>query len=138
MNFLPVHRWRQWLACTALAMALLSLFTTTRAFADDAPAASAAAPASDPVPDKTGAFQSTPTAYSVPGYTKTDPEKATTKELATAVVAFARSASHGVYAGNFVRTLVAGFRVMFMHAGFALFETGLIRAKNEAATRSTK
>src|SRR5258706_9349175 len=136
MNFLPVHRWRQWLACTALATALLSLFTTTRAFADDAPAASAAAPAADPVPDKTGAFQSTPTAYSVPGYTKPDPEKATTKELATAVDAVAQSASHGIYAGNFAWTLIAGFLVMFMQAGFALVETGLIRAKNAAHTMS--
>ena len=31
---------------------------------------------------------------------------------------------------NFVWTLVAGFLVMFMQAGFALVETGLIRAKN--------
>src|SRR5262249_60420577 len=31
---------------------------------------------------------------------------------------------------NFVWTLVAGFLVMFMQAGFALVETGLCRAKN--------
>ena len=31
---------------------------------------------------------------------------------------------------NFVWTLVTGFLVMFMQAGFALVETGLIRAKN--------
>jgi ammonium transporter, Amt family len=31
---------------------------------------------------------------------------------------------------NFVWTLVAGFLVMFMQAGFAIVETGLIRAKN--------
>ena len=31
---------------------------------------------------------------------------------------------------NFVWTLVCGFLVMFMQAGFAIVETGLIRAKN--------
>src|SRR6478672_9718048 len=137
MNSLPVHRWRQWLAGIALAMTLLSMFTTTRAYADDAPAASAAAaPAGPPQPDKTGAFQSSPTAYSVPGYTKPDPEKATSKDLAVAVDAVAQASSHSIYAGNFVWTLVAGFLVMFMQAGFALVETGLIRAKNAAHTMS--
>src|SRR5207253_3885229 len=31
---------------------------------------------------------------------------------------------------NFVWTLIAGFLVMFMQAGFAIVETGLCRAKN--------
>src|SRR3954468_14989089 len=117
------HRQRRWLAATGLAVALFGM-------------AAAPAPADDPVPDKTGAFQTTPTAYSVPGYTKPDPAKATTKDLAVAVDAVAQSASHGLYAGNFVWTLVAGFLVMFMQAGFALVETGLIRAKNAAHTMS--
>src|SRR2546425_983196 len=38
---------------------------------------------------------------------------------------------------NFVWTLVAGFLVMFMQAGFALVETGFTRAKNAAATIPT-
>src|SRR3954469_25206194 len=92
--------------------------------------------ADDPVPDKTGAFQNTPTAYSVPGYTKPDPAKATTKDLAVAVDAVAQSASHSLFSVNFVWTLVAGFLVMFMQAGFALVETGLIRAKNASHTFS--
>jgi Amt family ammonium transporter len=37
---------------------------------------------------------------------------------------------------NFVWTLVAGFLVMFMQAGFALVETGMCRAKNVAHTMS--
>jgi len=37
---------------------------------------------------------------------------------------------------NFVWTLVAGFLVMFMQAGFALLETGMCRAKNAAHTMS--
>jgi Amt family ammonium transporter len=90
--------------------------------------------ADEPVPDRTGAFQSVPNATSVPGYTKLDPEKATTKELAVAVDAVAQSASHGIFSINFVWTLIAGFLVMFMQAGFALVETGLIRAKNASHT----
>jgi Amt family ammonium transporter len=90
--------------------------------------------ADDPAPDRTGAFQSVPNATSVPGYTKLDPEKATTKDLAVAVDAVAQSASHGIFSINFVWTLIAGFLVMFMQAGFALVETGLIRAKNASHT----
>ena len=59
------------LVCAALAASVLAL-------------AAAPAQADDPAPDKIGAFQTTPNAASVPGYTKPDPEKATTKELAVA------------------------------------------------------
>jgi Amt family ammonium transporter len=104
---------------------MLGVCAATSAYADEPPA-----------PDKTGAFQTTPTTYSVPGYTKPDPEKATIKELATAVDATAQAASHGIFAVNFVWTLVAGVLVMFMQAGFALVETGLVRAKNAAHTMS--
>jgi Amt family ammonium transporter len=114
---------RRWFSGFALAFILTGL-CPIRIWADE------------PAPDKTGAFQSTPTAYSVPGYTKPDPEKATTKELATAVDAVAQSASHGIFSSNFVWTLIAGFLVMFMQAGFALVETGLVRAKNAAHTMS--
>ena len=113
----------RWLGIVALAATLLGL-PATRAFADD------------PVPDKTGAFQTTPNAYSVPGYTKPDPAKATTKDLAIAVDAAAQAASHAMFSVNFVWTLIAGFLVMFMQAGFALVETGLIRAKNASHTFS--
>jgi Amt family ammonium transporter len=117
-----IHRQRRWLAAGVLAVLLAT--------------AAAPAMADDPVPDRTGAFQTTPSAYSVPGYAKPDPAKATTKDLATAVDAVAQSASHGIFASNFVWTLVAGFLVMFMQAGFALVETGLIRQKNAAHTMS--
>jgi Amt family ammonium transporter len=124
LKFLRVHRQRQWVAAVALAAGLLTLCPVFEARADE------------PVPDRTGAFQTTPTAYSVPGYTKPDPAKATTKDLAVAVDAVAQSASHGIFSSNFVWTLVAGFLVMFMQAGFAMVETGLIRAKNAAHTIS--
>src|SRR5882724_4775201 len=126
MNSFPHRTWRQLFSCLTVAVTLLvALAATARA---DEPAPS--------VPDKTGAFQSTPNAYSVPGYVKPDPEKATVKELAVAVDAVAQSASHGIFASNFTWTLIAGFLVMFMQAGFALVETGLIRAKNAAHTMS--
>jgi Amt family ammonium transporter len=118
-----IHRQRRWLAAVTLGATLL-LLGAGPALADD------------PVPDKTGAFQTTPTAYSVPGYTKPDPAKATTKDLAVAVDAVAQAASHGIFSSNFVWTLVAGFLVMFMQAGFAMVETGLIRAKNASHTIS--
>ncbi len=118
-----IHRNRRWLAAIALAVALVGL-SASRAMADD------------PVPDKTGAFQTTPTAYSVPGYVKPDPAKATTKDLAVAVDAVAQSASHAMFSVNFVWVLIAGFLVMFMQAGFAMVETGLIRAKNASHTIS--
>jgi Amt family ammonium transporter len=111
----------RWLALVALGAALVAVVPNS-AFADE------------PVPDKTGAFQTTPTAYTVPGYTKLDPAKATPQDVSAAVDAVAQSASHALFSVNFVWVLIAGFLVMFMQAGFALVETGLIRAKNAAHT----
>jgi Amt family ammonium transporter len=122
-TLVSVRRRRQWLALAMLATTLLG-------------ASASVAMADDPAPDKIGAYQTTPTAYSVPGYTKPNPDKATTKELAVAVDSVAQSASHAMFSVNFVWTLVAGFLVMFMQAGFALVETGLIRAKNASHTMS--
>jgi len=42
--------------------------------------------------------------------------------------------AHNLYSINFVWTLVTGFLVMFMQAGFMYVETGLCRAKNAAHT----
>ncbi len=41
---------------------------------------------------------------------------------------------HNMYSINMVWTLIAGFMVMFMQAGFAMVESGLTRAKNAAHT----
>jgi ammonium transporter, Amt family len=59
------------------------------------------------------------------------PTLAATDSLAKA--ANAAAAANGV-AINFVWTLVTGFLVMFMQAGFAMVETGFTRAKNAAHT----
>src|SRR2546422_6835515 len=56
---------------------------------------------------------------------------AATDSLARAASA---AAAANTVAINFVWTLVAGFLVMFMQAGFAMVETGFTRAKNAAHT----
>jgi Amt family ammonium transporter len=58
-----------------------------------------------------------------------DPAKLTTTDLYDRIV-------HNLFSINFVWTLICGFLVMFMQAGFALVETGLCRAKNAAHTMS--
>ena len=124
VNFLSSRYRRHWFALVALTVALLGMLSTTRAYADE------------PAPDTIGSFQTTPNAASVPNYTKPDPDKATTKELAGAIDAVAQSASRSYFSINFVWVLVAGFLVIFMQAGFALVETGLCRAKNASHTMS--
>ncbi|MEY2427582.1 MAG: ammonium transporter, Amt family [Verrucomicrobiota bacterium] len=49
-------------------------------------------------------------------------------------VKLADSVGHNRVAINFMWTLITGFLVMFMQAGFALVETGLCRAKNAGHT----
>jgi ammonium transporter, Amt family len=56
-----------------------------------------------------------------------DPAKPTPQELATNV-------AHAFYSINFAWTLICGFLVMFMQAGFAFLEVGFVRTKNVANT----
>jgi Amt family ammonium transporter len=81
-------------------------------FADTAPAAQA----EDPSGTRTG------TAADI-GAT----DKSTILDLANAI-------GHNRVAINIMWTLITGFLVMFMQAGFAMVETGLTRAKNVAHT----
>jgi Amt family ammonium transporter len=94
-------------------------------FAQQDPAAAAQsetkpAPASDPVGATTG------NAADVPLKDSARPEMG---EILDAV-------GHNKIAINIVWTLIAGFLVMFMQAGFAMVETGFCRAKNAAHTMS--
>ena len=73
-------------------------------------------------PDPTGAM--TGTAKDVPVKDAANP---TLQEVMDTV-------GHNKIAINFVWTLLAGFLVMFMQAGFAMVETGFTRAKNAAHT----
>jgi Amt family ammonium transporter len=94
-----------------------------------------AARADEPVPDKTGANQSTPTAASTPNF-KAVTEKSSPKEVADSINAVAAGQARDYHSINFVWVLIAGFLVIFMQAGFALVETGLVRAKNASHTMS--
>ncbi len=91
----------------ALAMALAA--TSSVAYASNHP---------DPTGEKTGNITDVPAAK---------PGSPTVEELGDAV-------GHNRVAINFVWTLITGFLVMFMQAGFALVEAGLTRAKNAAHT----
>src|SRR5438874_676481 len=82
----------------------------------------AAAPAPPPKPDPSGT--ATGTIADVPAK---DAGKPTLVEVADAV-------GHNRVAINIMWTLLTGFLVMFMQAGFALAETGFTRAKNVAHT----
>jgi Amt family ammonium transporter len=72
----------------------------------------------DPAGTKTGTIADVPAAK---------PGQPSLQEIGDAV-------GHNRVSINFVWTLVTGFLVMFMQAGFAMVETGLCRAKNSAHT----
>jgi Amt family ammonium transporter len=55
-------------------------------------------------------------------------------KLEPLAVRLSDSVGHNRVAVNFMWTLITGFLVMFMQAGFALVETGLCRAKNAGHT----
>ena len=76
-------------------------------------------------PDKVKAYNEAKKAYD--DYTA----QAKVEPLA---VKLADTVGHNRVAINFMWTLVTGFLVMFMQAGFALVETGLCRAKNAGHT----
>jgi Amt family ammonium transporter len=57
-------------------------------------------------------------------------------KLEPLAVKLSDTVGHNRVAVNFMWTLITGFLVMFMQAGFALVETGLCRAKNAGHTMS--
>jgi Amt family ammonium transporter len=97
----------------------------------------AAAPAAVPITDTDVKGIAAPAADARAGG---DPDGALTGTVADVVVSdtkkgltiadLANQAGQNRVAINFVWTLITGFLVMFMQAGFALVETGLCRAKN--------
>jgi Amt family ammonium transporter len=134
-------------ALAALAGATLKSFAqdekTAEATAAAAQPAEAAKPAelpayytgaNDPTkpptwPDPTGGaagYWTTPAAGPVGD---DDPNKLASPQLYDRI-------AHNLFSINIVWTLIAGFLVMFMQAGFAMVETGLCRAKNSAHTIS--
>src|SRR5215510_11839227 len=93
------------------ALLLMLLFACTLAFSQ-----------AEPTPDPSGA--NTGAASDVPAAKAGQP---TMDELAATV-------GHNRVAINLMWTLITGFLVMFMQAGFAMVETGLTQAKNAAHT----
>ena len=105
--------------------------------APPAPAAAAApaAPAPEPKPDPTGA--SVGTAADIVGGSANAPTKEELEKLSVTEPLAAKVADvvgHNRAAINVVWTLICGFLVMFIQAGFALAETGFTRAKNAGHT----
>lgn len=106
---------------TGLFMAM-SVTWLSPSWGEEAAPPPAAAPTAAAAPDPTGANTGGigDVAAKIPG-------QPTLEEVAA-------TAGHNKVSINMVWTLIAGFLVMFMQAGFALVETGLTRAKNAAHT----
>jgi ammonium transporter, Amt family len=133
-----------WSRAALLGLALL-LGTGGRLLADD--------PKPDPNGGATGTISDVPGfVVSAPAELSADDKKDATKAKAyddakkaaddyaaqaktePLAVKLADSVGHNRVSINFMWTLVTGFLVMFMQAGFALVETGLCRAKNSSHT----
>lgn len=134
----------KWLRLPLLALALAAAAV---------PALHADGPTPDPAGTNTGVASDVPNfVVTAPAPLsaddRTDPEKVKayddakksydlyTKQAAAEPLAvkLADGVGHNRVAINFMWTLVTGFLVMFMQAGFALVETGLCRAKNSSHT----
>jgi Amt family ammonium transporter len=85
-----------------------------------------------PTPDKTGA--NTQDTSAVEGYKKIDPKKIDHEAVSSNFEAMLNAIGKNRSGINMMWTLITGFLVMFMQAGFALVETGLTRSKNVAHT----
>ncbi len=100
-----------------------------------APAAAAPAPAPELKPDPSGA--NTGGAADIIGATANAPTKEDMEKLSKnepLATKLADVVGHNRVAINMVWTLICGFLVFFMQAGFALVETGFTRAKNAGHT----
>jgi ammonium transporter, Amt family len=120
----------------SLLVLLLALCPIPQIFAQT-PAAAAPAPKPVPITDADVAGAPVPTADA---RSKGDPDgsltgtagdvSATDPKKGVTIGDLVNQVGQNKIAINFVWTLVTGFLVMFMQAGFALVETGLCRAKN--------
>jgi len=124
----------------AMMLSLMAAIVGGLVFAEDqgappAPAAAAPAAATAPTPDPTGA--NTGGAGDVVGASAGAPTADDMKKMAAAEPLAAKLADvigHNRIAINVMWTLVCGFLVMFMQAGFAMAETGFTQAKNAGHT----
>ena len=151
-------------AICVIAMLAVCSLTSLRAEDTNAPAPAASAPAdAGPKPDPAGTATGMSVDAQSPGGTfivtapsdlsgddKKDPAKVKAyndakkafddytaqSKVEPLAVKLSDSVGHNRVAINFMWTLITGFLVMFMQAGFALVETGLCRAKNAGHTMS--
>jgi Amt family ammonium transporter len=118
---------RKWSVKLAVCAVFLVLALAGKVLSQDkpAPAPAAAAPAPAPPPSKPDPAGTA--TGGVADVTAKEAGKPTLLEVAD-------TASHAKVSINVMWTLITGFLVMFMQAGFALVETGFTRAKNVAHT----
>jgi ammonium transporter, Amt family len=140
-----IRKWTKWMLC--LVAFMLFAGTVLPAMAADerkpgdnavsaaaAPAAPAAA-APAPVPDPSGANTGgVGDIYGMSAGAPTDNDMKTMAAKEPLAAKVADGVGHNRVAINIVWTLVCGFLVMFMQAGFAMAETGFTRAKNAGHT----
>jgi len=134
---------KTWLRNRLLAFGILALGLTAggMAYAETATAPAQAAAAPAPVPPATAELREAAGKAPTPAdLAKGDPGGIVTGSIADVTVTDAKAGPTLADAGNqigqnkvainFVWTLVCGFLVMFMQAGFAMVESGLTRVKN--------
>ena len=134
---------KTWLRNHVLACCILALSLTVggMAYAETAPAPAQPAAAPAPVPPATAELREAAAKAPTPAdLAKGDPGGTITGSIADVTVTDAKAGPTLADAGNqigqnkiainFVWTLICGFLVMFMQAGFAMVESGLTRVKN--------
>jgi ammonium transporter, Amt family len=122
----------------ALLLAIMVVISVGEVFADDQPspaAPTATTPATTLAPDPSGV--NTGGAADVVGSSAGAPTADDLKTLGPnepLALKLADTVGHNRISINMVWTLIAGFLVMFMQAGFAMVETGFTQAKNAGHT----
>jgi Amt family ammonium transporter len=136
---LKLHKIVALLSCmTAMAFTM-----PIHAAAEDAAATAVATPAAAPTPAPPDSLAYPPGANAGTAVDLTWPIPADATSInpkgknAVTTDELIQNVAHNKISINIVWTLITGFLVMFMQAGFALVETGLCRAKNAAHVMAT-
>lgn len=101
---------------------LCTLLVSCASYADDAPVSDPSGASIGTSADVIGATSGAPTKEEFDTLSQSEPLAAKVADVV----------GHNRIAINMMWTLLCGFLVMFMQAGFALAETGFTRAKNAA------
>jgi Amt family ammonium transporter len=117
----------RWTTKVAVCALVLTLALVGKVLSQDKPPAPAAPAAPAPAPPPSKPDPSGTATGGIGDVTAKEAGKPTLAEVA-------ETAGHNKVSINVMWTLIAGFLVMFMQAGFAMVETGFTRAKNVAHT----